>query len=128
MESNTHLNIDPSLCGEPVELEEGAARVRLEVTEEMAVDERGLIHGGFVFGLADYAAMLAVNDPNVVLGGAEVRFSSPVEVGDEVLAEAKVVESDGKKRVIEAKAVVEDWEVFAGTFTAFVLEEHVLDS
>ena len=33
-----------------------------------------------MFGAADYAAMLAVNDPNVVLGNAELRFVAPVEV------------------------------------------------
>jgi acyl-coenzyme A thioesterase PaaI-like protein len=44
----------------------------------MAADQRGLVHGGFTFGLADYAAMVAVNDPNVVLGAAEVRFLAPV--------------------------------------------------
>ena len=27
----------------------------------------GWYNGGFIFGLADHAAMLAVNDPNVVL-------------------------------------------------------------
>jgi acyl-coenzyme A thioesterase PaaI-like protein len=49
----------------------------------MVVDAHGLVHGGFVFGLADYAAMLAVNDPNVVLGAAEARFLKPVRRGDQ---------------------------------------------
>jgi acyl-coenzyme A thioesterase PaaI-like protein len=49
----------------------------------MAVDDRGLVHGGFVFGLADHAAMLAVNDPNVVLGAASTRFLKPVRVGED---------------------------------------------
>ena len=127
VEPNTHPSIDPELCGEPIELEEGMATVEFETTEQMAVDERGLVHGGFVFGLADYAAMLAVNDPNVVLGGADVRFASPVEVGQTVVATAEVVETDGKKRVLEATAEVDGNEVFAGTFTAFVLDSHVLD-
>jgi hypothetical protein len=35
-----------------------AAEVVLTATEEMVVDEKGLIHRGFTF---DYAAMLAVN-------------------------------------------------------------------
>ena len=59
---------------------------------------------GFVFGLADYAAMLAVNDPNVVLGSADMRFIAPVKVGDEVVATATVTESKGKKRVLEVSA------------------------
>ena len=63
----THLAIDRRLCGEPLEIAEGSAIVVLVTLPEMAADDRGLVHGGFVFGLADYAAMLAVNDPLVVL-------------------------------------------------------------
>jgi acyl-coenzyme A thioesterase PaaI-like protein len=124
---NTHLSIDARLCGEPVALSEGRAHARFIATPDMAADGRGLVHGGFVFGLADYAAMLAVNDPNVVLGAAEVQFLAPVEVGQTVDATAEVVEADGKKRRILATATVGEREVFRGTFTAFVLPHHVLD-
>lgn len=127
-EPKTHLKINQHLCGEPVELGEGRARVAFEASAEMAVDERGLVHGGFVFGLADYAAMLAVNDPNVVLGSAEVRFTAPVSVGQRVEATAEVRETKGKKRVLEASAVAGNSKVFEATFTAFVLDEHVLDT
>jgi uncharacterized protein (TIGR00369 family) len=125
-EIQTHEKIDRELCGDPVEVEEGRATVRFEATDRMVVDGHGLVHGGFVFGLADHAAMLAVNDPNVVLASAETRFLAPAEVGDEVVAEADVVEVDGKKHVIEATARVGDREIFSGTFTAFVTDEHVL--
>ena len=42
---------------------------------------------GFIFGAADYAAMLAVNQPNVVLGAAETHFLKPSRVGDVLLAQ-----------------------------------------
>ncbi len=125
---NTHLKINPTLCGEAVELDRGRAKVAFETTEQMAVDERGLVHGGFVFGLADYAAMLAVNDPNVVLGAAHAKFTAPVTVGQKVVATAEVTEESGKKRVVEASAAVGDKEVFRARFTTFVLEKHVLDA
>ena len=67
----------------------GTARVGLTTLPEMAVDAAGLVHGGFVFGLADHAAMLAVNDPYVVLGSAAVRFLRPVRVGERLIAEAR---------------------------------------
>lgn len=123
----THLQIDHALCGAPTALTEGEATATLETTAAMAVDDRGLVHGGFIFGLADHAAMLAVNDPFVVLGAAEVRFLAPVRVGEVVVAGAKVVERRGKKHLLEAWAKVGEREVFKGTFTAFVLESHVLD-
>ncbi|MGM0555537.1 MAG: thioesterase, FlK family [Myxococcota bacterium] len=127
MKPNTHLAIDPELCGELVELEDGYAKVSLESTDSMRADDRGLIHGGFVFGVADYAAMLAVNDPNVVLGSADVRFNAPVEVGETVTAEARVADHSGKKYVVEATVSVGERKVFEGTLTTFVLDRHVLD-
>lgn len=127
MEPKTHLAVNPSLCGQLVELGEGRARVSLQTTNEMVVDEHGLVHGGFVFGLADYAAMLAVNDPNVVLGAASTRFLKPVRGGDEVVAEADIASVDGRKHEVRVHAKVGNTSVFEGTFTCFVLERHVLE-
>lgn len=127
-DSKTHLKINARLCGAPVTIADGEASAKLTTVEEMVADERGLVHGGFIFGLVDYAAMLAVNDPNVVLGDAQVRLSAPVSLGQEVLAIAKVIEQKGKKRVLEVSASVEGRVVMSGTMTAFVLERHVLES
>lgn len=127
VQQNTHLAIDPRLVGRVFALAPGSSRVTLAATPEMAADGRGLIHGGFTFGLADYAAMVAVNDPHVVLGAALARFLSPVVVGQEMTADARVVAEDGKKRVVEVSVAVEDRLVFSGSFTTFVLPRHVLD-
>lgn len=128
MEANTHLGANPALLGEPIELGPGTASAALQTTESMAVDEQGLVHGGFVFGLADYAAMLAVNDPNVVLGAAETRFLKPVRSGDRVIAVARTTDEKGRKHKVHVEARVDSTQVFEGTFTCFVLEHHVLDA
>jgi uncharacterized protein (TIGR00369 family) len=127
MEARTHLAANSSLVGEPLELDEGRATAALATSETMQVDEQGLVHGGFVFGLADYAAMLAVNDPLVVLGSASTKFLKPVRAGARVLASARVTETKGKKRIVEVAATVDGDPVFEGTFTCFVLEQHVLE-
>ena len=93
----------------------------------MRVDERGLVHGGFVFGLADYAAMLAVNPPNVVLGSAQTRFVKPVVCGDSLAAEATVVGRDGRKRIVAVDVQRGGDLVFRGEFVCFVPDEHILD-
>lgn len=126
MQSATHLGISASLCGEIVSLSPGGATVALRTTPEMSADDHGLVHGGFVFGLADYAAMLAVNDPHVVLGAASVRFVAPVRVGEVVTAIAARAAEKGRKHTLEVTASVGDREVFTGSFTAFVLDSHVL--
>jgi acyl-coenzyme A thioesterase PaaI-like protein len=124
---NTHLAIDRRLVGEPVEIGEGRATAALVTLPEMAVDDRGLVHGGFVFGLADHAAMLAVNDPNVVLGGAEVRFSKPVRVGERLTASAVVEQTEGRRSLVRVEVLRDGQAVMAGTFSCFTLDRHVLD-
>jgi acyl-coenzyme A thioesterase PaaI-like protein len=126
IESCTHLEIDNALCGKIVKQEDGYAEVLLHTTQQMRADVQGLVHGGFVFGVADYAAMCAVNDPFVVLGSANTTFISPVRVGDAVLCRARVVKSKGKKHTVEVEAKVENRTVFKGDFTTFVLPKHVL--
>ncbi len=123
----THRSIHPDWVGSAVDLAPDRAVCALTTRPEMAADERGLVHGGFVFGLADYAAMLAVNDPNVVLGAAELRFVAPVRVGERVVAEARVASTAGRKRAVEIVARVDGRDVLTGTLTAFVLDRHVLD-
>jgi len=127
MRLRTHLQIDESLCGRVTELEEGYARVLLHTTRVMQADAKGLVHGGFLFSAADYAAMAAVNDPNVVLGAAEVRFLAPVRKGEAVTFEARVTVEKGKRRRVEVRGAVEGRQVFRGNFDAFVLGKHVLD-
>ena len=128
MEIKTHHLAHQPLLGTPIEIIDGEkAVVKLVGIENMVVDDHGLVHGGFTFGLADYAAMLAVNDPNVVIGGANVSFIAPVQRGDVMIAEALVAEVRNKKRVINVVVNVQDKTVFRGELTCFVLEKHVLD-
>jgi acyl-coenzyme A thioesterase PaaI-like protein len=128
MQLKTHRKIDQSLCGRLGRLEPGRAEVWLATRQDMAADPYGLVHGGFLFGAADYAAMAAVNDPNVVLGAAESRFLAPVKKGQMVRFLAEVREEKGKKRIVEVVGTVEGKRIFEGTFTAFVLPKHVLES
>ena len=127
MEQRTHEHIARHLCGEPVELGPGHARVALDTAPEMAADARGLVHGGFTFGLADYAAMLAVNEPTVVLASAQTKFLGPVVVGDRMEAEAAVDRTDGRKRWVKVVVRRAGAPVFEGEFLAVVLDKHILD-
>jgi uncharacterized protein (TIGR00369 family) len=126
MKANTHRALSARLCGELRELREGEAAVELLATEDMRADEHGLVHGGFVFGLADHAAMLAINDPLVVLGSAESRFVAPVAVGDTLRAQARLRTVEGKKHVVEVEVKAAQTVVFSGTFVCFVPRQHVL--
>lgn len=125
-ELRTHKKINQVLSGKIVELRDGYAKVSLVATEEMAADEMGLVHGGFTFSAADFAAMAAVNHPNVVLVGAKTRFLAPMKVGDEAIFEAKASHTTTKKRDVSVTAVVNGIKIFEGEFATVVLDRHVL--
>lgn len=127
MTINTHLAIDQSLCGRPLRIEDGKCQIELTTTRQMAADDSGLIHGGFIFGLADYAAMLAVNHPNVVLGAADTKFLKPVRTGEVVTAHATVQSVAGKKQTVTVRVDRSEEQVFKGEFICFVLDHHILD-
>jgi uncharacterized protein (TIGR00369 family) len=126
-DARTHQKINPDLCGNIVELGEGTAKLGFKTTEIMRVDETGLIHGGFLFGLADYAAMVAVNQPNVVLAEAEVKFIKPIQVGMELRAEATVNNQEGNKYKVFVQVWHDADEVFYGDFLCIVPTHHVLE-
>ena len=126
MDIKTHQKVNQTFAGTPVTIEEEHAIVKLEMTSDMVLDETGLIHGGFIFSLADYTAMLTINKPTVVLGGANCRFTVPVKEGDELRAEGMLSRVDGKKLVVDVNIKRGDEVVFIGEFYCFAPEKHVL--
>ena len=122
----THQQINKHICGTPITVTPDFSRIELKTDGSMKVDSKGLVHGGFIFGLADHAAMLAVNDPNVVLAGADVKFLKPVKAGETVVAEAKTSATKDRKHIVSVTVYRNDEVVFSGEFTCFVLEKHVL--
>ena len=122
----THTMINTYLCGEILKHEKGYVELELETENEMVVDDMGLIHGGFIFGAADFAAMAAVNERNVVLVASECQFLSPVKIGDKVLFKAQVRHQEGRKRNVHVKGFVYEVKVFEGEFMTVITERHVL--
>jgi acyl-coenzyme A thioesterase PaaI-like protein len=128
MEVRTHRLARQSLVGTPIRVvDDLEAEAELRAVEEMAVDELGLVHGGFTFGLADYAAMLAVNHPFVVLAASQVRFTAPVRVGELMRARARVISREGRRREVEVEVSVDGRRVLVGSMTCLILDRHVLE-
>ena len=125
----THLSVSEELVGKVEKIESGkSSQVVLKTGPQMGVDEKGLVHGGFTFGLADYAAMVAVNDPFVVLLSSQVRFLRPVTTGEGLTARAEVTEADGRKRKVQCEVFNQDQQkVLEGEFFCLILSQHVLD-
>lgn len=122
----THERINSAFSGDVETLEDGYVEIRLTTTIDMLADDVGLIHGGFIFSAADYAAMLAVNERNVVLVAADCQFLSPVKLHDEVFIVARVRHKEGRKRNVHVIGSVLDVKVFEGEFKTVITEKHVL--
>ena len=128
LDVRTHELSNRRLVGEPIEVITGRyAKALLKTDIDMAVDSKGLIHGGFVFGLADYAAMITINEPNVVLVSTSAHFLKPVKVGEELVAEAHVNRVEGKKNFVNVTVSSGKGTVFEGEFLCVVTDRHVLE-
>lgn len=130
VEQKTHSRASEKYCGRVIRLEDGFAEIEMELSDDMAVDEKGLIHGGFTFSSADYAAMLAVNHPFVVLAKAEVRFLRPLRVGDKILSSARVKSKEGKKIWVFVETFKKETgeKVLEGEFLCVIPQRHVLEA
>ena len=126
LELKTHLKFNPKF-GRLVEINENGAKVILETNEDMAVDEEGLVHGGFTFGAADFCAMASVNEPFVVLVKAtNCEFMAPVKVGDIVEFNGEILMKEKRKVEVRVIGTLNEIEVFSGLFSCVILENHVL--
>ncbi|NOX15628.1 MAG: PaaI family thioesterase [Epsilonproteobacteria bacterium] len=122
----THTKVRSSLIGNIISLEHSKSKTTLQTTEEMTVDKLGLIHNGFIFGAAEYAAAIAVNEENLVIISSKVKFLAPAKDGDliEFIAMAKF--EDSRKREIKVIGEINEIKIFEGIFQAVLLENHIL--
>lgn len=119
-------NIDPS-NGIIKELKDGQANVLLETTSKMILDKTGLVHSGNLYSSAAYSALLAVNNPNAIIIGVEMKFLAPIELGNEVLFKAQSLQEDTKKREVKVEGFVLDIKIFDAMFYVAVFDKHVLN-
>lgn len=124
----THSKIRSTIVGNLTELSKGHSKVVLQTTQEMIVDDFGLIHNGFIFGSAEYAAVASINEENVVVIGCRSKFLAPAKLGDVIEFEAKGRFEEARKREIKVIGKINDIKVFEGIFQAVLLEKHILQT
>jgi len=122
---DTHKKINDRFSGYVHSVEEGYAEIYLDIIDEMVADELGLVHGGFLFSSASFAAVAAINKPNAIVIGAQVHFFTPVRVDETVIFEAHSRHKIGKKRIVEVVGRVGDIKVFSGNFSIAVMDQHI---
>jgi acyl-CoA thioesterase len=75
-----------------IEVKEGYSKIKMMIRKEM-LNGFGIVHGGIPFSLADSAFAFACNNRNNLSVALDVTitFTKAVNVGDELIAEAKEV-------------------------------------
>ena len=75
-----------------IEIKEGYSKIKMTIREEM-INGFGIVHGGIPFSFADSAFAFACNNRNNLSVALDVNisFTKAVNVGDELIAEAKEV-------------------------------------
>ncbi len=125
-ELNSHKKIRSSISGKITLLEQGHSKTVLQTTKEMVVDELGLIHSGFIFGAAEYAAIISINQENQVVVGSKNKFLAPAKEGDEIEFEAVAKFEDLRKREVKVTGHINEIKIFEGIFQIVILEQHIL--
>lgn len=118
--------INQNLVGVLDEIRDGEAVVKFTCTEDMVVDQKGLIHSGFIFSSANYAAIAAINHQNAILAVSKANFLAPAALNDILTFRAKAMQTEARKRVVEVVGYLQDVKVFEAEFAVVVLERHVL--
>ena len=87
---------------ELVEAGDGDAVVRMRVTDSM-VNGHGMVHGGYVFMVADTAFACACNShgPVAVAAGADIAFLQPTRAGDVLEARARERSTSGRNGIYD---------------------------
>ncbi|GEM_PF-4241218 len=116
MEQKARLHASRQWVGEPVYIGDGYAEVEFFTFSEMAVEVDGTVNNGFIFGLGEFAAAIAVNIENVFIERAEVEFLKPVRIGERVEATGRVVEKKGERYIVEVEAKSFEGVVMRGRF------------
>ncbi|MDR0665246.1 MAG: PaaI family thioesterase [Helicobacteraceae bacterium] len=126
LDLRTYNLINQVMCGYVEDIKDGYAKTRFIAVEDMSVDKRGLIHSGFVFSAANFAAAAAVNKSNVITATARCNFLAPLKIGDEVVFEANSLQTATRKRTVTVTGAIGKIKVFDGEFSLVITERHAL--
>jgi acyl-CoA thioesterase len=92
---------------EILEIKAGAATLAMTVKPHM-VNGHGIVHGGFIFLLADSAFAFACNSHNerAVAAQCNISFIRPGRLGDRLVAAAREISRTGRSGIYDVRVTV----------------------
>lgn len=91
----------------------------LVVTKDMVLDKTKIIRGHFLFAQANSLAVAIVDSPLALTGSAQVKYQSPVKLGEKVVCRAIMQKQIRDKIYIRVNSTVNNEVVFTGDFLIF---------
>lgn len=105
------------VVGELIDLELGRSGISLlRVTEDMVFARSQIAKGYYMFSQANSLALAIVDAPMAVTGVANVKYRTPVHVGEKLVAKAEVVRVRGNKFFVQVRTKRASQEVFRAKF------------
>jgi acyl-coenzyme A thioesterase PaaI-like protein len=93
----------------------------LEITEEMVSVKTGIARGHILFAQANSLANAIVDADIALTGEARIKFVAPVRNGDRILAKARILKADGRKKEVEVIMKTKKALIFQGIFLIYCL-------
>lgn len=111
------------VTGDIVDLELGRNGLStMLVTPEMVFEKTQVVRGHYIFAQANSLALAVLDAPAAMTGVANLKFKSPVHVGEKLVAKAEVVKTRANKNFIWVKTRAGGQEVFRAKFIMVSLE------
>ncbi|MBO8153228.1 transcription factor FapR [Thermovirga sp.] len=109
------------VIGELVELEPNKFAVStLITTREMAFRHTELVSDHYIYSQASSLAIAVIDEDMVFTGAARVKYKQPAQVGERLVARAKVGTRKGNKYLVSVRTRVGEKEIFVGRFITVV--------
>ena len=91
------------------QIKPGEATLTMTVQPQM-VNGQGIVHGGFIFLLADSAFAFACNSHNerAVAAQCNISFIRPGKLGDLLIATAREISRTGRSGIYDVRVTVDD--------------------
>lgn len=111
------------IVGELIDLELDKQGISiLQITPDMVFEKTQIARGHYVFSQANSLALAVIDAPTALTGVANVKYKTPIHVGEKLIAKAEVIRKRGNKTFIWVKTRNEKQEVFRAKFIMVSLE------
>lgn len=111
------------VVGELIDLELGKTGISImSITPEMVFERTQVARGHYVFSQANSLALAVIDAPAAVTGVANIKYKTPIRIGEKLVAKAEVVKQRGNKYFVWVKTRNEMQEVFRAKFIMVSLD------